>query len=72
MKSRKTTPQFRDVEDIFRVRHQMQERPDDDARHQITEHGAKAEFAENRRRDDSAGQKQQGFGKESVVLGHAG
>jgi len=50
----------------------MQERPDDDAGHQITEHGAKSEFAENGGRNDRAGQKQQGFGKESVVLGHAG
>lgn len=50
----------------------MQEWPDDDARHQIAEHGAKPEFAENRGRDDRAGQKQQWFGKESVVLGHAG
>ncbi|MNK40728.1 hypothetical protein D3C87_593790 [compost metagenome] len=50
----------------------MQERADDDAGDQITEHGAKPELAENGGRDDCAGQKQQWFGKESVVLGHAG
>ncbi len=72
MKSRKTTPSSETLKMSFRIRDQMQERSDDDAGHEIAEHSPKAQLAENRRRNDRTGQKQQGFGKESVVLGHGG
>ena len=59
------------VQDLLAVRDAMEDRPDDDARRQISEHRAEPQLLEDRRRDDRAAEQQDRFGEKGIGCGHA-